>query len=170
MPAFTTPTMLLDSPFGLSVQGVEAGFKALCLFEVHVRERHLTPSRSGTEVRTRELGGSSSNPDSGEPSYARLKSRPGRGDCQAWSKAPDSGSGPVGVRGFKSLSPHSSPFANRRGAIADPRRSRGGGTDPPQMPTLRHPETPSLYPYDVARFLLLKTLEGWSYDEIYAAL
>jgi hypothetical protein len=29
-----------------------------------------------------------------------------RGDCQVWPKAPDSGSGPVGVRRFKSLSPH----------------------------------------------------------------
>ena len=42
-----------------------------------------------------------------ERSYAGRRSARPRGDCQAWSKAPDSGSGPVGVRGFKSLSPHS---------------------------------------------------------------
>ena len=29
------------------------------------------------------------------------------GGCRAWSKAPDSGSGLVGVRGFKSPPPHS---------------------------------------------------------------
>ncbi len=30
------------------------------------------------------------------------------GGCRAWSKAPDSGSGLVGVRGFKSPPPHRS--------------------------------------------------------------
>ena len=72
--------------------------------------RSACDGASGRSTMVPAISGGIYRPVGGGPRSLRLLMvrayAPPRGDCQAWPKAPDSGSGPVGVRGFKSLSPH----------------------------------------------------------------